>query len=312
MVDSPGMTKRRSLLDLVSIAAVVLGLGIAAYRFIAPFRAVVLMALGRTPQCTFREVLNANQVNRRHSAAAEKIAKGTRRVSEDPMGLELWETPKGRFWTPKMQGELLTFLLAEQERDIYGSGERGIQKGDIVLDCGAHVGTFSRRALEQGASLVVAIEPSPKVVECLRRNLSKEIAEGRAIVYPKGVWDRDGFLPFHIDDVNTGMGSVSETAAGSEIKVPLTTIDAMVAELKLKRVDFIKMDIEGAEVKALTGAKNALSSFHPRMAICVYHKNDDPVQVPIAARNGWPGYRTQCGPCEDQFSRIISETVLFY
>jgi hypothetical protein len=42
--------------------------------------------------------------------------------------------------------------------------------------------------------LVVAIEPSPANLECLRRNMSREIASGRVIVYPKGVWDREDVL----------------------------------------------------------------------------------------------------------------------
>ena len=76
---------------------------------------------------------------------------------------------------------------------IYGTGARGVQPGDVVLDCGANIGIFSKTALASGARLVVAVEPAPDTLECLRRNLGREIAERRVIVYPKGVWDHDDF-----------------------------------------------------------------------------------------------------------------------
>ena len=50
----------------------------------------------------------------------------------------------------------------------------------MVLDGGAHVGVYVREALDRGARLVVAIEPAPANVECLRRNFPEEIADGRS------------------------------------------------------------------------------------------------------------------------------------
>ena len=58
-------------------------------------------------------------------------------------------------------------------------------------------------------------------------------------------------------------------------EVRVTTIDQMVAELGLPRVDFITMDIEGAEKPALRGAAQTLRKFKPRMAIASEHLPDD-------------------------------------
>ena len=60
---------------------------------------------------------------------------------------------------------------------IYESGEVAIRPGDTVVDCGAHVGLFTKLALKQGADRVVAIEPDPANVACLESNLGPEIAE---------------------------------------------------------------------------------------------------------------------------------------
>src|SRR5260370_38297253 len=95
-------------------------------------------------------------------------------------------------------------LLAEEGHGIYGvPGERGGHPGDVVFDCGAHVGTYTREALKAGAKLVVAIEPAPDNLACLRRNPAEEVAPGQVIVVPKGGWDQSGQLTFHVDKANS-------------------------------------------------------------------------------------------------------------
>jgi hypothetical protein len=93
--------------------------------------------------------------------------------------------------------------------------------------------------------------------------------------------------------------------------VPLTTIDKLVDELKLARVDFIKMDIEGAEVKALLGARSTLQRFHPRMSLSVYHHPAHPVEVPQAALAAWPSYSVECGPC-NALSASVRPDVFYF
>ena len=81
-----------------------------------------------------------------------------------------------RVWIPVKNQYVLPFNLAEMDRKVYGSGEHFIQHGDIVLDCGASDGDFTREALQAGAKKVVAIELAPQSIECLRRNLGSEIS----------------------------------------------------------------------------------------------------------------------------------------
>ena len=83
--------------------------------------------------------------------------------------------------------------------------------------------------------------------------------------------------------------------AGQPRALPL---DDIVDNLQLDRVDFIKMDIEGAERQALEGARRTIQRFHPRMAICTYHMIDDPVVVPEVALNIQPDYRVHAKELE--------------
>lgn len=194
-------------------------------------------------------------------------------------------------------------LILEQEDDNYQTASI-VHPGDTVLDCGANVGVVVRKVLDRGAARVVAIEPDPYGVTCLRRNFSPEIAAGKVIVYPKGVWNEESFLM-----LDTASGGVINNSRG--VRVPLTTIDHLVDELGLDRVDVIKMDIEGAEKPALQGASATLRRFKPRLTIATEHKPDDFSAIPALIRSIQPSYRTECGPCVIQFGRIQPYTMQF-
>ena len=228
--------------------------------------------------------------------------------------LILTNTSLGRFWMPASDTPAATICqeLAEEEYGLYGKGEWGVQPGDVVLDCGAHIGTFTRAALARGARQVVAIEPLPIAQECLRRNLSAEMAAGRVVLCPKGVWDRESTLELKLERGNTGASSVVlDRGGGSAVTVPLTTIDKLVRDLRLERVDFIKMDIEGAEVPALIGARETLRRFRPRLAIAVYHREGDLVGVQQAVLEAAQGWAVRGSMCLENYDRIRPQVLLF-
>ncbi len=227
----------------------------------------------------------------------EEILKASKLLQKDPAGYQLFQTPKGNYWIPAGNEYVLPFNLAEQSREIYGTGDHGVQPGDIVLDCGANVGVWTRSALDHGAKLVVAFEPAPENIECYRRNYKNEIAAGRVILVPKGVWDKEDVLLLKRDARNSAADSFVMLKDESDgVKAPLTTIDRTLAELKIERVNYIKMDVEGAETRALAGARGVISKSHPRMSIAGEHSPTDSVTIPAMVKSIWPGYRMTCGP----------------
>ena len=264
---------------------------------------LALVIRGKT-QCPFTNTMQSMTSVQAIVDAAARIKAGSSLLREDG-DFQLWNTPRGQFWMPKSSAPAMPLVLAEQEQQIYGKGDREVRRGDIVLDCGADVGTFSRTALAKGAQLVVAIDPGIGKGESLRRNLASEIAEGRAIVIPKGVWDKEGSLKLYQD-------SLVEERGGVGVDVPLTTIDNIVAELKLPRVDYIKMDIEGAEKQALAGARATLAKHHPRLSIATEHLPDDAVAIPQLIRSIAPGYRSECGPCEWAEGQIRPQVIYLF
>lgn len=228
-----------------------------------------------------------------------QVAKGVS-LQRTEAGLDLWSTPSGDIWT--VHGELaLPYMIWEQQRDIYEPPGHQVRRGDVVLDCGANIGVFVRKALSRGAGLVVAIEPSPKTLDALRRNFEAEIRAKRVIVYSKGVWDRDAEMDLTVNDTNEGADSVVAPKEGvPKVRVPLTTIDRIVAELNLPRVDFIKMDIEGAEKPALRGARDTIKRFRPRMSISSEHLADDFTAIPAVIKSIDARYSYRGCDCDKQ------------
>jgi FkbM family methyltransferase len=86
-----------------------------------------------------------------------------------------------------------------------------------------------RTALDAGAAKVIASEPSPRALECLRRNFARKVASGRVVIYPKGIWDEEKRLVFYSD--GNGAASDSFVTYGPESQIVadilVTTVNKM-------------------------------------------------------------------------------------
>jgi FkbM family methyltransferase len=269
--------------------------------------------LEKSPFCTTWQAVRDADIKTRQSRLVEDLRVQTRLVRTEN-GLSLWATPKGEFWAPGNNEEIVLILLAQQMRHIYGEPQgTGVRTGDIVLDGGAHIGVYVRSALDAGASKVVAIEPSPEPLECLRRNFAREIASGKVIVYPKGIWNEEKRLVFYSNG-NGGAGD-SFLERGERAKVvadiPVTTVDKIVSELQLPRVDLIKADIKGAGTRMINGAAGTIRAFHPRIVVSVEEAPEDPAAIRAALLQVDSKYRFRSGPCLFTGSEIRNDTIFF-
>ena len=244
---------------------------------------------GKADACPWDRILTIHSDLQLLSELNELAEAGGRVESRDEeWGIELVSLPTSarKFWIrtsgERMNGEALVAHLVAEHRWIASQDPASVVKpGDIVIDCGAHVG----------------IDPDPTQLECLRRNFASEIESGKVVLVPKAVWSGPGKMSLHIGTSNSGTSSLVKDRGGDEITVDLTTIDDLVAELELPRVDFVKFDIEGAEQEALKGATETLISHRPRLLIDSYHRDDDMVVLPAIIAQAHPDYRLHCGPC---------------
>jgi FkbM family methyltransferase len=260
--------------------------------------------------CPLPDAISAIRYTTRQRALYYRLTRESRVIESDPTGFELWQTPLGKFWAPRNDGPSLLFVLAEVEEEPYASPRVRVSQGDVVLDCGAQVGTFTKKALEAGAGRVVCIEPDPKYAVCLRRNYAAEVAAGRVVVAETGVWDKEGQLVFHEDGATSSF--VMHNANLKAMVLPVTTIDKLVPALGLARVDFIKMDIEGAELQALAGAAGTLARFTPKLAIASYHKAEDPTRIPALVHSLNSVYGMESVGCRLDMDQIRPLSMFFY
>lgn len=157
-----------------------------------------------------------------------------------------------------------------------------VRPGDHVIDCGACYGDtalfFAATVGESGR--VLSFEPHPTIGRLYLRNrdLNPQLA-GRMTLVPAATGNATGgTLPFSL----CGPGShLDHTKPGLQrVDIPITTIDAEMERLGWSQVDFIKMDVEGAELITLQGAIRTLRRFRPRLAVCLYHKPEDFFLIP--------------------------------
>jgi FkbM family methyltransferase len=157
--------------------------------------------------------------------------------------------------------------LGTYERDLQQLFVRELKPGDVVYDVGANVGFFSLLAsvLVGPAGRVVAFEPLPRNVELLRANLGLNAVANVDIV-AAAVAGKAGSTLFAIG----GSPSMGSMDASRGIEVRVVGLDELVANGEIPLPAAIKMDIEGAESRALSGARNILEAHRPTLFLSTH------------------------------------------
>ena len=198
------------------------------------------------------------------------------------------------------------------ELQQYACKRAGIaaSRGDVVIDGG---GCYGDTALYFGSIVgatgrVYTFEFIPSNLQILEKNLALNSDIAQCIeVIQHPLWSTSG-VPMFVTD--NGPASRVSLSLPSPESTPATTsfsIDDFVKDQALDRVDFIKMDIEGAEPEALHGAEQTLKMYKPNLALCVYHQPKDFVRLARFIAGLGLGYKFFL----DHFTIHAEETVLF-
>ena len=175
-----------------------------------------------------------------------------------------------------------------------------LSDNEVFIDCGAYDGDTMKDFIKASGGKyqsIICFEP----VEEYHKRLEKH-GKGKAVTAIRaGVYKESKTLSFNAEG---GKGSAITTGTDHAIYIPVRAIDDVP---ECKNATFIKMDVEGAELDALRGAKETILRNHPKLAICIYHYHRDFVEIPKWIHSLVPEYKLYIR----HHSFSVNETVLY-
>lgn len=183
------------------------------------------------------------------------------------------------------------------------------EKNDIVIDAGGCWGdtalNFASEVGENGK--VYSFEFIRSNVAIMRKNFSLNLElEKRIVIVEHPVWSESD-VKMYCNDFGPASTIQSAYNESHSNEISTITIDDLVLRRNIQKIDFIKMDIEGAETFALQGAIEAIKKFKPKLAISVYHSLTDFFEIPKLIDELNLGYKFYL----DHFTHMAGETVLY-
>jgi FkbM family methyltransferase len=123
-----------------------------------------------------------------------------------------------------------------------------VEKGDTIVDVGANIGAFANYAYHKGAEKIYCFEPADIAFECLVRN-KPEGAE----TFKSAVGNRYGMVKITLPSADDTMSGSSFIDKGVSNYCPIIPIDFLFSQGVLEKIDFLKIDCEGAELDVIDG-----------------------------------------------------------
>lgn len=166
-------------------------------------------------------------------------------------------------------------LCGDYEKPTQNFIVKNVKEGNTCFDIGANIGLMTLNFAKQvgEAGQVIAFEPHPDISKCLEENIAKNKMSGRVRFFNYGLSNYIGVGTLHgIDNSapNRGMSSLVPAnlhGLSQKIEVTIVTLDRFVTDHKIDKIDFIKIDIQGAEGLLLQGATETLTRFSPFLMI---------------------------------------------
>jgi len=266
----------------------------------------------------YREFIRGNKenVNIFYQSLSDEISKLTLenylcgKISNDLKWFVKVCIPNKAMNTCRLSAEELNYpSIIKDEQTVYFPDDIfKLAEDEVFIDCGASYGDTLSDFIDKtkgkfAAAVCVELGPS-------NYNRLTEAAEKANNVYcvNAGVWNEESSIEVrkHETSISIAMNESPPIHTQTAISVPLRKIDGILTEMNIVPT-LIKMDIEGAELMALKGAENTIKTHKPKLAVCVYHKDEDIIEIPAYLKSLNSKYRFYLR----KYSTCSSELVLF-
>ena len=201
--------------------------------------------------------------------------------------------------------ELLRGLNEKTHSQYFPIGELFVLgKDEVFIDAGGYDGNTSYEfyCMTNGVyKNIYIMEPDTIMRRITYANIVQIKRLPNVIVVGKGAYSYTSSGISFNNDEQTGSSTICDEGTST---VETITIDDM---LEGNNATFIKMDIEGAEREALEGCKKTIEMYHPKLALSIYHKEDDLWKIPYIIADKYPFYKLYIR----HYTDITNETVLY-
>ncbi len=182
----------------------------------------------------------------------------------------------------------------KQYFDVFDPAEN-----EIFVDAGAYDGGTTLQFAEwtnRQYKKIYVMEPLREMYESIEQKIQENHLHNVSVL-ERAAWDKEEVLYFKEND------SGSKVAGDGTLAVKGADIDSIVGD---SPVTFIKMDIEGSELKALAGARETILRNKPRLAVCIYHKPEDILEIPLYLLELIPDYKFYIRHyCSNMFETVL-------
>ena len=166
--------------------------------------------------------------------------------------------------------EWSVFFFGHYELEVVRLIRRYLPSGGVAVDVGANVGLMTLAMVKAAGSggRVIAVEPDPNVYERLSQNLRLNGLEG-VLLYRCALGATPGQGTLHCPApgaVNSGcatFASKTQASLSVDLEVPIRTLDQLVEQERLSRLDLLKIDTEGWDFFVLKGGEKSIGAFRP-------------------------------------------------
>jgi FkbM family methyltransferase len=193
-------------------------------------------------------------------------------------------------------------------KEVYNPPHLKIKPGDTVIDIGANIGIFSLYAAKKGATNIYCAEPLPGIIPLIRKNFVNNNLKTPTIIR-RGISYKNGNAKLYLGDLDSHALLFNHNHAGTfhkYVEIKTISLEDLLSELKIRSVDFLKIDCEGCEGYIINSTPKKIWKGIKRVAIEYHNDVSNLSSEQIIEKLKLFGYKTKINESDNLFGYIYA------